>query len=178
MKRFSQYQHGYSLIELLIVMTLSVMLIVAASGIMMTALLNNGRVNVQKTIKQNGDHAMGQMTTRLRNAIKLVANSSGQTCAPGMSEIRFQSLDEGITTFSAVEIEEGDTRIASGSGSIYLTSDAVKLDSLVFDCTRADDGSSSSVKITFTLSKGQVGEGRATDYGLQEFTGNVTLRSF
>lgn len=175
-----QHQHhqGFSLVELLIVVTLTVMIIAAASTVLVTALLGGGKVNTTKTIKQNGDYAMGQMTGLLRNAYKLLPNDSGQTCQNGMSSIRFQSFDEGITTFERTVVSSTDARVASNSG-VYLTSDAVYLNNdLTFNCSRSEDGSIVTVSISFSLTKGDAVEDRITDYGQQDFAGKVTIRSF
>lgn len=178
-KIFKQLNPGFSLVELLVVVTLTVMIISAASSVLVSALLNGGKVNTTKTIKQNGDYALGQMTTLLRNAYKLLPNDAGDTCEAGMSQIRFQSFDEGITTFGRTVISSTDARIASGSGNVYLTSDAVYLtNTLTFDCSKSADGSITNVGISFTLTKGNSTADRITDYGTQSFDGNVTIRSF
>ncbi len=174
----NQAASGFSLIEMLIVITLTALIIVSATSVLMTALLSGGQVNTTKTIKQNGDYAMSQMTTLLRNAIKLTTNDFGQVCTTGMTQLRFVSLDEGVTTFGRSVLSATDARIASGS-AIYLTSDAVYLPSdIVFDCSQTDDGVVTNITISFTLTKGTSGSGRVTEYGSQDFTSNVTIRSF
>jgi type II secretory pathway pseudopilin PulG len=177
-KNLAHSPSGFSLIELLIVVTLTVMIIVSASSVLLTALLSNGKVNTTKTVKQNGDYAMSQMTVLLRNAVKVLPNSSGQTCTTGMDELVFQSFDEGITTLGREVIDGTDARIASNSG-IYLTSDSVYLDdSLQFDCRKSADGLITNITISFTLTKGTPGISRVTEFGSEDFRSNVTIRSF
>lgn len=167
---------GFSLVEMLIVVTLTVMIIVSASSVLLTSLLSGGQVNTTKSIKQNGDYAMAQMTTLLRNAIKLLPNDDGETCTTGMTQIRFLSLDDGTTTFSRSEISSTDARIASNSA--HLTSDSVFLpDTMQFDCSQSADGAITNIDIFFTLTKGNTGN-RITEVGSQDFTANVTIRSF
>lgn len=169
---------GFSLVEMLIVVSLTVMLIVSASSVLLSALLSGGQVNTSKALKQNGDYAMGQMTTLLRNAIKLQPNDNGDICTLGMNQIRFLSLDEGITTFGREIISESDARIASGS-AVFLTSDAVYLtDSLQFNCEQTSDGRITNITISFTLTRGNPGVGRVTESGSQDFVSNVTIRSY
>ncbi|MEO8581866.1 MAG: prepilin-type N-terminal cleavage/methylation domain-containing protein [Patescibacteria group bacterium] len=171
-------QSGFSLVEMLIVVTLTVMIIVTASSVLLTTLLSGGQVNTTKTIKQNGDYAMGQMTTLLRNAVKLLPNDVGQTCVNGMTQLRFRSLDEGITTFERTIVSPTDARIASNS-AIYLTSDAVYVtNGLQFDCQQTADGVVTNVTISFTLSKGNQSSSRVTDVGTQDFTSTVIVRGF
>lgn len=170
--------NGFSLIELLIVVTLTVMIIVSATSVLLTALLSGGRVNTIKTIKQNGDYAMGQMTLMLRNAFKLLPNDSGQTCTTGMTQLRFQSYDQGITTLERDVLSETDARIASNA-AVYLTSDSVYVSTPVtFDCVQSPDGAIKNIGITFTLTKGSSGSSRVTEYGSQTFSQRVTIRSY
>lgn len=169
---------GFSLVEMLIVVTLTVMIIVAATSVLLTTLLGGGKVNTIRTIKENGDYSMGQMTTLLRNSAKLLPNDFGQVCDAGMEQLRFQSYDEGITTLQKEDVTGAPSRIASNS-AIYLTSDAVNVSSpLLFDCFRSSDGTVTTINISFTLDKGDSNSSRVTEYGSQNFSQNVTIRSF
>lgn len=169
---------GYSLIEILIVVTLTVMIITAATSVLLTALLSNGRVNTVSVVKQNGDFAMAQMTTLIRNASKFVPNDSNQTCEAGMTQLKVQGFDGGVSTFERHVFNSSDARIASSSG-LYLTSDAVYLtNSLRFDCVRSADGLITTVNISFVLTKGNASSDRPTEYGQTRFAGSATVRSF
>lgn len=167
---------GFSLIEMLIVVTLTVMIIVSASSVLLSSMLSGGQVNTTKSIKQNGDYAIAQMTTSLRNAIKLLPNDAGETCDVGMNQLRFTSLDDGVTTYGRAVVTPTDARIASNSA--HLTSDAVFLaDTLQFDCVQSADGAVTNISIYFTLTRGNSGN-RITEVGSQDFNTTVTIRSF
>jgi len=167
---------GVSLVELLIVVTLTVILIVSATSLLFTTLLSGGKVNSQKTVKENGDYSMGQMTTLLRNAVVLLPNTDGDTCELGMDEIRFRSFDEGVTTFSGVSTGSV-IKIASNSG-VYLTSDAVTVETgPTFNCYQSPDRAITTIDISFTLETGDSND-RSTDYHTEDFMNSVTIRSF
>ena len=174
--KFIQDRHGFTLIELLIVIAIIVVLMLAASVVFMTFLISNSRINSAQLVKQEGQYALQQMEFLLRNAIELLPNELNQECETNMSEIKFNSIDGGITSLGIEE--DGDTnKIASNSG-IYLTSNSVEVtDGPTFDCTQDNDQSHPYINITFTLRKGTPGIDQTRDIVEETFTTGTTLRS-
>ncbi len=169
-------KNGFTLIELMIVVTLTVILMLTASVLFMTFLISNNRVNSSQLIKQEGRHALQQMEFLLRNAIEIVPNSLGQECELDMVEIRFNSIDGEQTTLQGEE-DDGIIKIASNSG-VFLTSDAVEVtDGPTFDCTQDSDQSHPHINISFTLRKGTPGLDQERDIVEELFTTSTTLRS-
>lgn len=173
-------QTGFTLIEVLIVVSLSVLLMLAASSLFMTFLIGNTKTTTMQLVKAEGEYALSQMEFLLRNAIQLLPNSEDDVCVPNMDEIRFKSIDDGITTLTR-EIDSSDgnrPKIASNSG-IYLTSGAVDLVAgPVFNCSQTSDGLSQYITITFQLRKGTPGIDQARDIVTQDFSAGVNLRSY
>ena len=168
---------GITLIEMLIVVTLTVLLTTAATAMLFSTIISGGQSNSLSIVKTNGDYALSQMEFLLRNAISLEPNGSGQTCASGMSEIRLRSRDEAITALFR-ENDNGVDKIASNSGK-YLTSDSVRLVSgPTFDCAQSEDNAVQNVNISFTLGKGISGQDRVSEVIQQDFKTSVTLRKF
>jgi prepilin-type N-terminal cleavage/methylation domain-containing protein len=168
---------GFTLIELMVVISLMVMILLTVTSLFFTSLIASTKTSTLSQLKEEGDFAQGQMEFLLRNAIKLLPNSSGQTCTTGMEEIKFQALNGGITTLLKEEAADGKDRIASNSG-VYLTSaNSDLISGPQFDCTRAADGSSTFVTITFTLRKGTPGVDQVRDIVTQDFQSGVALRS-
>jgi prepilin-type N-terminal cleavage/methylation domain-containing protein len=176
-------QLGFTLIEILMSVSLVGLIGVAAAGLFYTTLIGNSKKEVLTTVKQEGDYAIGQMEFLLRNAVALapdpnVANSVA-TCAVGMTKISIRSKDNGITTFS---IQNG--KIASQSGTatpVYLTSDAVTIadspSDLVFNCSQASTNRGTYINVGFTLTK------TSPDYNepstvTQAFSTGVGIRSY
>lgn len=177
--RFStpKYRQGLTLVEMLIVTTLTVTIILVSTSTLLTAMLGSGRVSQSSEVKSNGDYALSQIELLLRNAIVLLPNDFSQTCQNNMDQIRFRSLDEGVTTLFG-EDDGGVTKIASNSG-IYLTSNSVNVTSGPrFDCVRSDDLVVNTVKVSFTLGKGQAGVDRPGEVIEETFETTVTLRNF
>lgn len=105
----------------------------------MTFLVGNSKTNIRKSVKEEGLHALSQMEFIIKNALYVEG-----ACEPGMTTVSVVGLDNGITTYST---QTG--KIASNSAR--LTSDAVTLTSLAFDCT--GDVGNRQIVVRFTLDK-------------------------
>lgn len=172
----NNHQAGFTLVELLIVTAITLIIMLTASVLFMTFLISNSKINSAQLVKQEGQHALQQMEFLLRNAIELLPNTADQECQVGMSEIKFRSIDGGITTL-AKEDDNGKDKIASNSG-IYLTSQAVDItEGPTFDCTQDTDESHPYIDITFTLRKGTPGVDQNRDIVEEKFSTSTTLRS-
>ena len=167
---------GFTLIELLIVVSITVILMLTASVLFMTFLISSSKINSAQLVKQEGRYALQQMEFLLRNALELLPNELDQECEADMSEIKFLSIDGGITSLGIEEVD-GTNKIASNSG-IYLTSNAVEVtNGPIFDCTQDSDQSHPHINITFTLRKGTPGLDQTRDIVEETFTTSTTLRS-
>lgn len=137
-------QTGFTLVELLITTSLTVMLMLTITTMFMTFLIGNSKTNIRKNIKEEGLTALSQMEFIMKNAyyVSSACPSSGPT-------IDITSLDGGTTTYSEVE-DNGIYKIASNSS--ILTSSAVDTQqSLNFVCT--GDTGNRQVIISFDLYK-------------------------
>lgn len=170
-------QAGFTLLELLIIVSLSVMLMLSSSALFITFLLGNTKVNRMQSIKNEGEYAMAQMEFLLRNSLSLEPNNETFVCQADMESIAVKSIDGGVTTFFAEQDSDLQDKIASNSG-IYLTSgDVTLLDGPTFDCSESADKSARYVTISFTLRKGTPTLDEAKDIIEQEFISGVALRN-
>ncbi|NCN03643.1 MAG: type II secretion system protein [Candidatus Pacebacteria bacterium] len=178
-KKIDNNQAGFTLVELLVIVSLSVMLMLASSALFLTFLLGSTKVNRTQLIKNEGEYAMSQIEFLLRNAVQILNNGTGQICETGMEAITIQSLDSGVTTLTK-EVDPSDNidKIASNSG-IYLTSgDVTIVNGPFFDCSQSDDKLTQYITIRFTLRKGTPSLDEAKDIVEQEFISGVGIRSF
>jgi len=170
---------GFTMIELLVVVSLSVILMLATSTLFLTFLLGRTKVTAIKSIKDEGQYALGRIEFLIRNAVEVVGSPAYPTgCELGMESFTFRSLDGELTTFFS-EIDPSDNRekIASNSG-IYLTSDQVDLiEGPIFDCTQPADETSQHVEVFFTLRRGTPGVSSDQEIAESEFKTSVTVRS-
>lgn len=183
---------GYTLIELLIVVTLSSLLLITAVALFFTTLVGGGRTAGTEYTKQAGQYAITQMTYLLRNARRLdLASSTPTVCQQNMSAIAVRGQDGNVTILRAglTGGTNGDTnRIASASAVLrYMTPPDLSFaqgTSLRFDCAPASygtstwDGSPPIITISFTLQKGVSGVDQARDIVQVPFRTSVTLRNY
>jgi Tfp pilus assembly protein PilW len=155
---------GFTLIELLITTTLTVMLMLTITTLFMTFLLSNSKTNIRKEIKEEGLHALNQMEFLIRNARSYDTNYTSCGSHPN---IKIIGVDGGETRL----IETGG-QIASNSA--ILTSQAVTLSNLNFECS--GDAGNRQIKIKFSLTKLAPTLG-ASENITEDFESTVNMRN-
>lgn len=174
-------KNGFTLIELLVVVSLTVLLMMTAVAVFMSFLISNSKLAALNLVKSEGDYALSQLEFFIRNSIALETTAEIEDpCEEAMSAIAVRSMDGGVSVFS-LEPDPGDdnmVKIASSSATqtLFLTSSAVEVGELRFDCTQPDHGGSARVGITLSID-------RATDsldereMASQVFQTTTTIRS-
>lgn len=167
------------MIEMLVVISLVVMLMLAASSVFLTTLIENTKTTITQDLKTEGEYTISQIEFLLRNAVKIEENSQGQTCTANMDEISFRSIDNGVTSiFLEEDTQDNHFKIASNSG-VYLTSGNVNIISgPTFNCTQTGDFNRTHVSVSFTMRKGDPGVDDARNVIQETFSTGVNLRSF
>ena len=165
----NKHSAGFTLIELLITTSLTVLLMLTITTMFMTFLIGNSKTNVKKTVKEEGLHAMSQIEFILKNAFYV--DESTITCGSGMPSIQIVSLDGGLTEFRTIS-DSGVNKIASNSAT--LTSDAVILENLRFDCS--GEVGNRKINVSFTLRKNAPTLSN-DDVISEEFTSTVNIRN-
>jgi type IV pilus assembly protein PilW len=168
-------QLGFTLIELLVAITLSVILIAAASGLFFTTLRSDSKKNFVSELKDNGDYAMNQVEFLLRNAIALELNAPGSpVCTTGMSRIALRSIDDSVTTISA---QAGRIASESAYNTKYLTGSHLSVSNLSFNCQQSSPNIGTFIKISFTMSYA-TNSGYFSESGTENFATTINIRSF
>lgn len=126
-----KFEAGLSLIEILVVI-----LIFAVLGVMISAsliLTINGTKKGESVIRvrENVNYAFSVIGRNLRNANKI----SDCTSSNFITYIDQYGKESG---FYCLDIGGSDSRIASGSGQVRLTSTAVKITNCSFTCEQPD----------------------------------------
>ncbi len=165
------------------VIALSVMITITATGLFFATLVGNNRKDVVSAVKQEGDYAINQMAFGLRNAISIVPDPSFPTnpsCTTGMTRISFKSNSDVITT-----LYNDNGLIAAqpqGGTLIHYTSPAVTLvaqgssPALVFNCSQTSTNYGTYITISFALNK-QSTQYTAPANVTQQFSTSVDVRS-
>jgi len=182
MQRHTKTAHqnyaGFTMIELLVVVSLSVMLMLATSTLFLTFLIGRTKVTAIKQVKDEGQYAMSRMEFLIRNATEILPNSQYPAgCQADMQSLTIRSVDNGITTLYAEVDTDGRTKIASNSG-VYLTSGSLDLIAgPTFDCSQQTDASTQHVVISFSLRRGNPGEDDVRETAESDFKTAVSIRS-
>lgn len=172
-------RRGFTLIEVLIVVTLSIMLMLTASALFLTFLVGGARSTNSQLVKNEGKYALSQIEFLLRNSLLILPNANSQTCEASMDEIVLKGYDNSTTRlFKELDSTDNKYKIASNSG-VYLTSGSVDIVSgPTFSCTKSDDGVSQYVSVTFILRKGNPTTDQSRDIITQTFQTSANIRSF
>jgi len=158
-------KQGFTLIEILVVVTIFGIIVVLGSGLFFFLLKGSTKSRVLEVVRQNGDYALSVMGIMVRNASSLVSYSG--------SEITIVNPDRGTTIFSC-----SGGRIASNGAN--LIGDEVKVDdcSSIFSLEVDPAGATPAVMtIRFSLSQKAV-TARPEEQALMNFQTTVSLRNY
>ena len=162
--RVNPLTQGFSLIEMLVVITLLVMLALIGVSLFLGTLTNANKATIALSLKQQGENAMSQMVNMIRSAARI------ESCSA--SSLTIRNPDGQTTQFTL-----SGTKIASNSG-LYLTSDDVVVTAgPTFTCT-LENGVYTFANITFTLKKGNSATDKPIEVVQQVFTAGVGVRKF
>lgn len=155
-------QKGFSLLEILVVLTVFVIIAAIANQVFFSTLRGTSKSEATSLVKQNGNYAISVMDRSLKNAQRLTE------CLAD----RVSYLDAAGTqaSFACIGTGGSDGYIASDSGR--LTSDQVTLTKCAMSCTA---GSPSEVIFDFTLAK-KAGN-RTEEQSTFDFSTRVTFRN-
>ncbi|OGG30728.1 hypothetical protein A2973_03075 [Candidatus Gottesmanbacteria bacterium RIFCSPLOWO2_01_FULL_49_10] len=150
------YHHGFTLIELIVTITIMSMIGILIAQVFFTTSRTNTKTELVKEAKQNGEYALGFIERMIRNSRYVTSACAGSAD----TSITITNPDAGSTTFLCVQ--DGSLfRIASqsASGIEYLTSRSVTLggadcasSSLVITCTPSG-GKPAFIGVAFSLSQ-------------------------
>lgn len=165
-------QAGFTLLEFLVVTSISVVLLATVSAFFMTFIVGSTKSAFEQKAKLEGERAMERMTHLVRNA-----RTINSLCMAGLNTIEFENSDGGVTILSAI-----DGRIASTSATTgkvyYLSSDFAALepaDTIVFNCLEGEN-KQNYVEIYFKLKRG-TGATNDQETIMREFRSGVAVRN-
>jgi prepilin-type N-terminal cleavage/methylation domain-containing protein len=176
---------GFTIIEVLVVVSVFSVVGVIIGGIFFGALRGTKKTNTITLIRQNGNYAISQMSKMIRFADTLDAPACPGEPAPAMPHTIeppvitiTSSLDDQKTTFTC---DVANNMLASNSASLLNVStdtnpNTVILDKCQFTCSR-NQGGPPTIGIDFTLkdkNSGNIVESKAS----VRFQTSVTMRNY
>ncbi|HUW21747.1 MAG TPA: type II secretion system protein [Candidatus Bathyarchaeia archaeon] len=170
---------GFTLIETLVTLTTLGMMLIMVISTFMTVLTKSVKVRVVEAVDNDGKYALRVMEQIIRNSLRIISNSEGETCQSGMNYLRVQDSHGNWAEFACLNEGLADGFIASSSASSdkRLTSPKVKLDNCYFNCISGDLSQPDRVEIYFTLSQIE-STSRVEERSSNEFHTSVILRNF
>ena len=173
---------GFTLLELLVTITIGVMLMLTATTFFIMATIGQAKLRADQRIKFEGNSALRRIVTLIQNTKSMTANDDGQICQANMSNVALIGADGGKTVIKIVT-DAVDTRIASVAASTntnyYLTSgfgEFLPADTITFNCYANDIGEPTYVEVLFNLKYGP-GVSADKDTVIENFRAGALLRS-
>ena len=180
---------GFTIIELLVVITIFVLIGVIGINFFASILSGSGKTAIINEVKQNGSYSLNLIERFLRNADK-VTDDTDTLCQNNGSDdnITILNPDGGKTTFMFATDASNNLRIASISGgllspttTLYLTNNDVVVNNTAgtyyFICTRSS-GRSDKIEMIFTLEQKSPTAGLPVDKkAVINFRTSVLLRN-
>jgi prepilin-type N-terminal cleavage/methylation domain-containing protein len=163
----SERQRGFTLVELLVVVTVFAFLGLLLTNSLFSILKSNVKAELIKEIRQNGSFALDVMTKKLTGGL------SPECLDNPSSRVEFTDVSGDVITF---QCDTGYIASVSAGRNIPLTDSTGKigLKSCSFDCEGA--GTYQKVTISFTLS--QAGEPtRQEELASQSFSKVILIRN-
>lgn len=153
---------GFTLIEMMVVVSILGLVVVITSGFLLVSLTAAGKAEVVKEVRQNGNYALSVMEG-------MILNSRGVGCSG--PEVNVTDADGNLTTFLCK-----DNKISSVSAAtVDLTSSSVTVFGCDFSCEN-NPGLPTKVHLEFTVQKGGVSS-RPSEKASLEFKTDVMPRN-
>lgn len=157
---------GFTLIEVLVITSLTVLVLFSTVILLLTFLLNQARLTQKQKVKIAGDNALKQIEQAVRGARSI------NPCSTSMNALNFSGLSENTGTIS---LDSGTIASQAGTTTYQLTPDDLEAHNLNFDCYTGQD--SFFITTSFSLDTGSSGEGLLDDAVGQEFRTSINLRN-
>jgi prepilin-type N-terminal cleavage/methylation domain-containing protein len=161
-------QAGYSLIELMTVVSVLAIISVVGMNLFFSTLAGNSKEAAMRQVKQEGDYVVTRMENDLR-AAKTVS-----PCTTDMTSVSYTNLDGSTGLF-----EVNANRLAAGDLNSFITSTGITIKDgrLYVDCQFDSGAKTTSVNVSFTLIVGNQNVNKPVEIYSQEFRTSVVLRN-
>ena len=166
---------GFTLIEILAATSILVMLMLAATSMLMTTVMSQARGSIRAQVKDEGAAIMQRITYNLRNASEITSDCSGVDS----TEINYKN--SGSENINTIAQSVDNITLEDANGPIDLHTDAVtvKTNSFNITCTEDPGTGVKFITIDFTLTNKQEGEFNSAENSISEtFSSSVQLRNY
>lgn len=158
---------GFTLIEILIVITALALLTVIGSNLFFGSLLGSSKSEILREVRQNGEYALKVMEETIKNAARL------EFCDSTTITVKDQNNQN--ITFKVLSDEDNIPRIASNSS--YLTNNKVKVTNFTLGCANSPPGLPPKIEVNFIVEQKEATD-RPEKKASMQFSTTVTMRNF
>lgn len=164
-------QQGYSLIEVMVAVSLLAIISLASVNLFFRTTVGSTRDNTTRLLKQNGDFAVAQIESSFRAAVALHPNTPCQTNMNSGVTLITQSPNPEVWTFGT----SSNPAILLNNSS--LISSNIRVSNLQVSCRRDAASNVAFISIGFNLSRGGGTADLRQETATQRFQTSVTLRN-
>ncbi len=168
---------GYTLVELLVVISVFVIISSTLTGILYFTLRANNKARVLNSVSKNGNYALSVLssTIEVSKKISIGGQKDCVTAVSGATTMDLTGLDDKITTIACTTGSNGNITITRPSASAVnlidnSTNPEVQLTNCQFSCTQTDVYSQPLVTVALILTQSGVST-------LQEFQGSADFKT-
>lgn len=168
---------GFTLIEMLVVVSSLALLTVVGSNLFFGSLFGSKKTESIKEVRQNGEYALKVIEETIKNSYGL------QNCDDLNEQVVIKDKDNQLITFKSILDTNNVSRIASVSGDLitgttyYLTNDKIRVENFQIDCDFVSEYLPSTVTINFDVVGGNASDPPEKKASLH-FTTSVSPRNF
>lgn len=163
-----KYRDGFTLLEMVVVISLLGIIVVIATGFLITTLTGSKKVEVSKEVRQNGSYALSAMEG-------MILSSRSVSCPVGGKKITVIDSNGYSTSF---DCDEDGGKIASNSSekSLNLTGTTVTVSDCNFSC-EGGEGLPVKVNIDFRVSQKGSADLRTSEKSSMRFQSGVITKN-
>lgn len=140
------YQKGFTILEILVVMSIVSVAGVIVAGILVSTLRGSSKVNTVSNVKQNGNYAIAQMSRIIRSASTINILPCGNP-STAVQSITVTQIDTSQTIFDC----SGSTITSNGTSLLDTSNVKLVSSSCQLICSQQSSGDTPVVQIKFSL---------------------------
>lgn len=139
-------QKGFTLLEILVVMSIVSVAGIIVAGILVSTLRGSSKVNIVSSVKQNGDYAVAQMARIIRSASSVNILPCGNP-SPAVQSITVTQIDTSQTIFDC----SGSTITSNGTSLLDTSSVQLVPSTCQLICSQQSTADVPVIQIKFSL---------------------------
>lgn len=163
----TQHNRGFTLVEILVVITIFVVLLMVVNEIFFSILKGSSKSDVTGKVKREGEAAIAVMDRELRNSKTL-------SCSGDNRSVTYLSSIGVLTTFACVNLGSADGKITKGG--LDLTSNDTTVTSCSFAC-QSINGVTKVVLINLSISEKANSSSRVQEKAKTDLQTRVVIRN-